>query len=337
MFFAQIGMGSVEKLGSGKTTQGVEFLGVKWIGLNASNGQKLLASVVLIATVMILSALIRLLLHQLSRGRENVTFITIAKQFLNIITTFVVTLGVLSIWFDDPSSLATALGLVMAGVAFALQKVITSFAGYFVILRGKVFRIGDRIAIGNVRGDVIDLNLTQTTVMEMGQPPSVQNADPDVWVRSRQYTGRVVSVPNAKIFEESIFNYTRELSFLWEEMSIPIPYTTKHAQREHAEQILLNAARKHGVDAEDMEKDALAELAKLYPVEKPSLEPSVYWTLTDNWIQLSVRFLTRSHGVRSVKDQMSRDIIIALDNAGIGIASATFELVGLPKIDVKVS
>ena len=269
-----------------------------------------------------------------SRGRENITVVTIAKQFLNIITAFVVTLGVLSIWFDDPSSLATALGLVMAGVAFALQKVITSFAGYFVILRGKVFRIGDRIAIGNVRGDVIDLNLTQTTIMEMGQPPSVQNADPDVWVRSRQYTGRVVSVPNAKIFEESIFNYSRELSFLWEEMTLPIPYS---ADRHRAEQILLDAARTHGIHVDDMEKDALVELAKLYPVEKPSLEPQVYWTLTDNWLQLSVRFLTRSHGVRGIKDRMSRDIITALDQAGIGIASATFEIVGLPKIEVKTS
>ena len=327
-----MGMGSVEKLGSGETAKGIEFLGVKWIGLNPSNAQKLFASVVLIAVVMLLSYLIRVAIRQLSRGRENVTRITIAKQFLNIITTFIVTLGVLSIWFDDPSSLATALGLVMAGVAFALQKVITSFAGYFVILRGKVFRIGDRIAIGNVRGDVIDLTLTQTTVMEMGQPPSVQNADPDVWVRSRQYTGRVVSVPNAKIFEESIFNYSRELNFLWEEMTLPIPYS---ADRHRAEQILLDAARKHGIDAEDMEKDALAELAKLYPVEKPSLEPQVYWTLTDNWLQLSVRFLTRSHGVRTVKDRMSRDIITALDEAGISIASATFEIVGLPKIEVK--
>ena len=334
MFFAQIGMNSVEKLGSGKTAQGIEFLGVRWIGLNPSNAQKLFASIVLIAVVMLLSYALRVVIRQFSRGRENITVVTIAKQFLNIITTFVVTLGVLSIWFDDPSSLATALGLVMAGVAFALQKVITSFAGYFVILRGKVFRIGDRIAIGNVRGDVIDLNLTQTTIMEMGQPPSVQNADPDVWVRSRQYTGRVVSVPNAKIFEESIFNYSRELSFLWEEMTLPIPYS---ADRHRAEQILLDAARTHGIHVEDMEKDALVELAKLYPVEKPSLEPQVYWTLTDNWLQLSVRFLTRSHGVRGIKDRMSRDIITALDQAGIGIASATFEIVGLPKIEVKTS
>ncbi len=80
-------------------------------------------------------------------------------------------LGLLSIWFNDPTRLATAFGLVSAGVAFALQKVITSLAGYLVILRGNTFTVGDRISMGGVRGDVMRLGFVQTTIMEMGQPP----------------------------------------------------------------------------------------------------------------------------------------------------------------------
>ncbi len=63
------------------------------------------------------------------------------------------------------------------------------------------------------RGDVIDLDFTQTTIMEMGQPPPVQNAEPAMWVQSRQYTGRMVTVSNARVFDEPVFNYTREFAF----------------------------------------------------------------------------------------------------------------------------
>ena len=72
--------------------------------------------------------------------------------------------------------------------------------------------------MGGVRGDVIALGFIQTTIMEMGQPPPVQSADPAMWVRSRQYTGRVVTVTNAKIFDEPVYNYTRDFPYIWEEM-----------------------------------------------------------------------------------------------------------------------
>ena len=72
-------------------------------------------------------------------------------------------------------------------------------------------------------------------------------------------------------------------------------------------------------------------------MESASTEPRVYWRLTDNWLELTVRFVTREHGVRDVKDRMSREILQALDEAGIGLASATFEVVGLPQVTVKVN
>lgn len=159
----------------------------------------------------------------------------------------------LSIWFDDPTRLATALGLVSAGLVFALQKVITAIAGYFVILRGSNFTVGDRITMGGVRGDVVALSFIQTTIMEMGQPPAVQAAQPPVWVHSRQYTGRVVTVSNARIFDEPVYNYTRDFPYLWEEITIPISYTD---DRHRAEEILLAAARRHTVEISAMGEQA---------------------------------------------------------------------------------
>jgi len=154
------------------------------------------------------------------------------RQAANLITGTLLVLGLLSIWFDDPTRLATALGLVAAGLAFAMQRVVTSLAGYFVILRGNTFTVGDRITMGGVRGDVVRLGFIQTTIMEMGQPPAVQGADPAVWVQSRQYTGRLVTVSNDSIFQDPVFNYTRDFPYLWEEMRIPVTYTADRTRAE---------------------------------------------------------------------------------------------------------
>ena len=67
------------------------------------------------------------------------------------------------------------------------------------------------------------------------------------------------------------------------------------------------------------------------------LEPKVYYRLTDNWLEMTVRFVTRDHGIREVKDAMSREILPVLNEAGIGIASTTFEITGLPEVKAKLS
>jgi small-conductance mechanosensitive channel len=121
---------------------------------------------------------------------------------------------------------------------------VTAVAGYFVILRGKTFNVGDRIVMGGVRGDVIALSFTQTTIMEMGQPPSVASDDPGMWVKRRQYTGRIVTVSNSKIFDEPVYNYSRDFPYIWEEISLPVSYT---ADRKRAEEVLLDVARRHAV------------------------------------------------------------------------------------------
>ena len=251
------------------------------------------------------------------------------RQAVSLLATIVLIVGLLSIWFNDPTRLATAFGLMSAGLAFALQQVITSIAGYFVILRGRTFTVGDRISMGGVRGDVLQLGFIQTTIMEMGQPPSVQTADPAVWVKSRQFTGRIVTVSNSKIFAEPVFNYTREFPFIWEEMVIPITY---QADRKRVEAIMLAAAHAHAFDTDSIAADEKQALQDRFGVEPIDMEPKVFYRITDNWLELTVRFVTGTHHIRGVKDSMSRQIIEALDQAEIGIASATYDIVGFPPI-----
>ncbi len=312
----------------------MHIFGIDWVGVNPQNGRRLLLSLAFVAVVLAASWVLRKLAGLLT-GAGKGTPLQVkfwARQGVSLLAAVVLILGLLSIWFSDPTRLATALGLVSAGLAFALQQVVTSIAGYFVILRGSTFTVGDRITMGGVRGDVIRLGFIQTTIMEMGQPPSVQGADPAMWVHSRQFTGRIVTVSNSKIFAEPVFNYTRDFPFIWEEMAIPITYT---ADRARAEAILLEAAGRHATEASGMAVEKKAELKERFGVDPVDLDPRVYYRLTDNWLELTVRFLVGTHRTRGVKDAMSRQIITGLDEAGIGIASATYDIVGFPAIELR--
>ncbi len=242
--------------------------------------------------------------------------------------------GLLSIWFNDPARLGTALGFMTAGLGFALQKVITAIAAYFVILRGKTFNVGDRIQMASVRGDVIALGFIQTTIMEMGEPPGEQGDPPSMWVRARQYTGRIVTITNDKIFDEPVYNYSREFPFLWEEMSIPISYKD---DRRRAEEIIMTSVGRHLVNIKEIGEQALQDLEKRYFMKRGEMGPRVYYRLTDNWVEMSVRFLVRPEGVRELKDAITRDMLEALDQAGIGIASSTYDVVGMPPIKVQIA
>lgn len=311
----------------------MSIFNVKLIGLSAENGQKLLLTLAFFVAVLLLRAGLNALVRLLMRGREERPARFWSHQGVSIVVALVLVFGFLSIWFDDPSQLATVMGLVSAGLAFALQKVVTSVAGYFVILRGGVFSVGDRILMAGVRGDVIALNFTRTTIMEMGQPPGERPDDPNVWIRSRQFTGRIVTVTNDKIFDAAVFNYSRDFPYIWEELTIPITYRD---DRRRAEQIMLEVVGRHTLEINEMSREALERMRGRYFVHVGDLRPRVFMRLTDNWLELSVRFIARDHGVREMKDAMSREILDGFDAAGIGVASATFDIVGLPTLKVEL-
>ena len=307
------------------------LFGIKFIGLNWTNFQKLLFTLALFALVLLLRWALRATARALARHGRSERLVFWIRQGGSLFCTAFLLLGLMSIWFDNPQRLTTAIGLVTAGLAFALQNVVTSVAGYFVILRGNNFSVGDRITMGGVRGDVIALGFIQTTIMEMGQPPPVQGADPAVWVKSRQYTGRVVTVSNGEIFKSAVYNYTRDFPYIWEEMVIPITYT---ADRVKAEEIMLAAAAKHALQREEVSQTELDLMATRYFITVEDFAPKVYYRITDNWLELTVRFLYNVRGVRDLKDAMSRDILTAFDAAGLGIASATYDIVGFPPLRV---
>uniref|UniRef100_Q028D3 MscS Mechanosensitive ion channel n=1 Tax=Solibacter usitatus (strain Ellin6076) TaxID=234267 RepID=Q028D3_SOLUE len=308
----------------------LQLFGVRLLGITPENGKKLLMSVVFLFVLFTLNRILRAV-SAAALGTKTGPARFWAKQVIRIATAVLLITGMLSIWFNDPGRLANAAAFVTAGLAIASQRVITAISAYLIILRGKTFHVGDRIVMGGVRGDVIALGFIQTTIMEMGQAPPEQSDAPSVWVAGRQYTGRIVTVSNDKIFDEPVYNYTRDFPYIWEEMRLPIPYS---GDRNRAEEIILHAAQRHTTKVAELSEDALTELERRFMVKRESLNPRVYFRLTDNWVEMSVRFITEDHGIRHVKDAMSREILDEFDQAHISIASGTYEIVGLPEVKV---
>lgn len=85
----------------------------------------------------------------------------------------------------------------------------------------------------------------------------------------------------------------------------------------------------------ELTEEVLREMERRYFLPRADLHPKVYYRLTDNWLELTVRFIVHDHGIRVVKDKISRDIIEAFDQASIEIASSTYDIVGLPPLRVE--
>jgi small-conductance mechanosensitive channel len=226
---------------------------------------------------------------------------------------------VLFIWLGSGSNLTVAMGILGAGIAFASQEVIGSFAGYVNIVTGNLLRIGDRVRIGDVTGDVIDISILRTTVMEIGE-----------WVQADQYTGRVVTVANRVVFSDPVFNYTQHWHYLWDEILIPITYDSDWRR---AGEIMLEHGRGYTSRFQAQAQAELRALAERYPVQETEIEPTLYAVMTDNWIELTLRYVVEAQRRRQVKAQLHRELLHRFESeADITVASATFEIVGFPPL-----
>ena len=111
------------------------------------------------------------------------------------------------------SSFGVFLGLLSAAVGFALQQPITGVAAWIMVVTKRPFDIGDRIIIGDVKGDVVDFNLTHVHVMEIGG-----------LISDEENSGRIIMVPNWMLFEKNIINYTSNNDFVLHSVTVNVTY-----------------------------------------------------------------------------------------------------------------
>ncbi|MBX2905902.1 MAG: mechanosensitive ion channel [Taibaiella sp.] len=252
-----------------------------------------------------------------SRYRTN-KFISFAGYLLGIVL-----LGV--VYSKKLGGFTVAFGIAGAGIAFALQEVIASFAGWLAILFGGFYKTGDRVQLGGIKGDVMDIGVLRTTIMETGQ-----------WVDGDLYNGRIVLIANSFVFKEPVFNYSGNFPFLWDEIKVPIQYGSNY---ERTQEILLAAGKKVTGNLPQGAHEQWADLQIRYRLEDAITEPQVSLIANDNWVEFTLRYVVDYKLRRSTKTALFLEILKEVDATGgeIKFASATFQLVESPDFGVKVN
>ncbi len=228
------------------------------------------------------------------------------------------------VYSDKLSGFTVALGVAGAGIAFALQEVIASVAGWLAVMFGGFYRTGDRVQLGGIKGDVIDIGVLRTTVMEVGQ-----------WVDGDLYNGRIVRIANSFVFKEPVFNYSADFPFLWDEIKIPVMFGSDYERaRALFDQVLREVA---GGLTEDSQAKWKAMVSK-FMVEDARTRPWVTMAFNDNWVEFTLRYVVDYKQRRGTKDALFTRLLreIEATDGAIKLASATFQVVGVPPIKVKV-
>ena len=220
------------------------------------------------------------------------------------------------VWRSLAGNVGVIFGFAAAGIAFAMQEVIGAIAGWFNITSGRIYRVGDRIELDDVRGDVIDITLLRTKMLEIGSAE-----DDDSWVKGRQHTGRIVAVSNKATFTSPVYNFSAIFEFIWEELTVPIAYRSDWHE---AERIIKEEAVR--ASASEGARAAISAMERRYPIPHAEIEPRVFVRATDNWMELSARFVVPVREARTAKDAMMRRIRERLDAAGVEIGTETEEV-----------
>ncbi|MRR53142.1 MAG: mechanosensitive ion channel family protein [Deltaproteobacteria bacterium] len=240
--------------------------------------------------------------------------------FLGMLVGFVLITVVFS---DRLGNLTVAFGVAGAGIAFALQEVIASIAGWAAISVGGFYSVGDRVQVGGITGDVIDIGILRTTVMEIGE-----------WVKADLYNGRIVRIANSFVFKAPVYNYSADFHFIWDEITVPVKYGSDY---HHAREILLAIATEQiGSYIPHAQKD-WEKMVKKFMIEKATVEPMVTMIANDNWIEFTVRYVIDYKKRRSTKDMLFTKILDAFgaSDGKVSLASATFHLVDAPVLNIR--
>ena len=273
-----------------------------------------LASVQFLLTALAIYLLGILIIRLINRQVKNLRKRHTARKIT--LYTSILAILILSIifWLENVRSVAVVISIIGAGLVVALQEVILCFAGWILIILKRPFSVGDRVEIGSVKGDVIDVRMFKTALLEVGN-----------WVSAEQSTGRVVHIPNSSVFKERVFNYTKGFEFVWNEVKITVTFESNWQK---AKEIILRHANPEIDKLQTKVQRSIERMAQQYMIYYEKLTPIVYVNIAEYGIELTLRYLTEVRERRSTEDRISRSILDDFDRErDIQFAYPTYRIV----------
>jgi len=232
------------------------------------------------------------------------------RQFATTILFALCAIVIAVLWGRLLEHKGTFFGLLGAGLAVALREPLLAIAGRIAIFAGHMYRVGDRIELNQMAGDVIDVGFFYTRLLEIGN-----------WVKGDQATGRITQFSNSIIFGTPVFNYTQNFSYIWDEIIVPVTYDSNVDQ---AQKILLEAAAQYSKEFLDIAEEELEKLRHSFLVPAVELKPAVFTDVTDNYVQITLRYVVDPKKRRVAKSFLfTRTLEMLRNHKDIAIGSTT--------------
>lgn len=231
-------------------------------------------------------------------------------------TTVIVVLAVLAIgalWGRLLAHKGTFFGLIGAGLAVALREPLLAIAGRIAIFAGHMYTAGDRIEIDKMAGDVIDVGFFYTRLMEIGN-----------WVKGDQATGRITQFSNSIIFGTPVFNYTQNFSYIWDEVVLPVTYSSNVGA---ATKMLLDAADQYTREFMKTAESELQQMRRSFVIPSFEMKPAVFTNVTDNYVELTLRYIVDPKKRRAAKSFIFTRILEMMHRRhDISVGSTTMDV-----------
>ncbi|OHD12129.1 MAG: mechanosensitive ion channel protein MscS [Spirochaetes bacterium GWD1_27_9] len=266
------------------------ILNVKWLN------QVILLKIIFSGLIIFVLWLIHFLIQKIIwKKTDNIQTRYIWRKITNYSIVIFNALILGSIWITDFKQIGTFLGLLSAGIAISLKDLIINVAGWIFILTRRPFTIGDRIQIGENAGDVIDIRFFQFTLMEIGN-----------WVDSDQSTGRIIHIPNGKIFTDPVANYNKGFEFIWNEIPVLVTFESNWQK---AKTILQQVVLRNAEDLNSSAREKIKEASKRFMILYSNLTPFVYTSTKESGVLLSIRYLCKPRKRRDTEHAIWENIL----------------------------
>jgi len=272
----------------------------EWLGRVTGLSAETIGRILITAVIIVVLSLIRWAWLALTNRRTDDAQVRYRwRKTATYSLTIVGLIAVGRVWLEGIQSLVTYLGLVSAGIAVALRDPIVNWFGWMFIGWRRPFTVGDRIQIGSLCGDVIDIGVSTFSVLEVGSHED-----------GEQTTGRIVHVPNGKIFVEPLTNVTQGFNYVWNE--IPITITFESDWR-HAKEILEEILERSVVSVTEEASRFIREASRKFLIRSANVHPVVYTRIVEDGVELSLRYVCEARSRRKSTEAVCEAVLDAFD------------------------
>jgi small-conductance mechanosensitive channel len=255
-------------------------------------GEKLIVFLVIAILLYLLMVVAR---RAIGENIEDVNRRHTLKKYTSYGYAFLLVGFAIALFADSLSGFGTILAVLLAGVAIALQDILKSFVGWLYVSSRAGLEVGSRVEVNGVTGDVIDIGILKTTLLEVGNH-----------VFGQQSTGRLVTVPNFWLVSENVFVSAASNPFVWQEIRITVPFECDWPR---AEEILLQIGKDIFAEIEPDVELGFKRLERKYAFKYGKLTPIVYVSLAESGVELTLRFLAPVRRRRGLIDATSRRVL----------------------------